>query len=184
MFAKSITTALGFVLLPLMFSMSGIQEEVEPAQGQSSQITGVTQTNNQAQTLWSRPDNSRSAFATSLGLTSQRYGGVDRKILEAAKMLRQADSSEEQAKAREALVDLLAADYDSRLADYEKYLEDLENQLSEMREKLAKRRGAKSKMIDLRIKVLEAEADELGWPSRMNSRWGSSFPGRLESREC
>lgn len=94
---------------------------------------------------------------------------VDAEIRRAAEQLRTAESSSERQEAEESLRRLLSDDYDNRLNDYEKYLDQLEQRLSEMRSKLTRRREAKSKMIDLRIKVLEAEADDLGWPSRVSN---------------
>jgi chromosome segregation ATPase len=106
---------------------------------------------------------------------------LEQSTKEAAKDLRQSKSRDEKDAARGKLVELLGEDYDARLAEYEKYLDELEERLVSMRDKLAKRRDAKEKMIELRIEVLKAEADDLGWPSRMNRSWGSGFPRKLES---
>lgn len=98
---------------------------------------------------------------------ANRFGKADKEIREAAKAMRQADSRDDKDAAEEKLRELLGADYDSRLNDYTSYLDELEKSLAEMRAKLEKRRGAKEDMIDLRIKVLVAEEDDLGWPTRM-----------------
>lgn len=91
-------------------------------------------------------------------------------IKKAARSLRTAESTDDKKAAEKTLRDLLSKDYDSRLAGYEKHLDEMEAKLKEMRTKLKRRRDAKSEMIDLRVKVLEAEADDLGWPARTNSR--------------
>ena len=105
--------------------------------------------------------------------TQQRV--VDKKIEEAARSFRQAKPAERE-QAEEQLRNLLSDDYDDRLASYDEYLGELEKQIDEMRIKLEKRRRAKPEMIDLRVQVLEAEADDLGWPTRMSK---NSFPRRL-----
>ena len=120
--------------------------------------------------------NSESVFG--LATTNSRYAQLrkqERDISNAAKQLRTAKTGTEKKAAEDKLRKLLAADYDSRLNDYEKHLDNLAAQLKQMRTKLQKRRSAKSDMIDLRVKVLKAEADDLGWPSRINR---SRFPSR------
>ncbi len=64
----------------------------------------------------------------------------------------------------------LETDYDARLESYEKHLDHLETELAKMRDQLQKRKMAKSAMVDLRLQVLKAEADDLGWPNEINSR--------------
>jgi len=91
-------------------------------------------------------------------------------IMKAARSLRTAESTDDKQAAEKTLRELLSKDYDSRLAGYEKHLDEMEAKLKEMRDKLKRRRAAKSEMIDLRVRVLEAEADDLGWPARTNSR--------------
>ena len=100
---------------------------------------------------------------------------TDGKIAEAAKAVRQAKSEDQRSTAINTLTKLLRDDYDDRLGGYDEYLDQLEEKLVEMRSKLQKRREAKDEMIKLRIKVLEAEAEDLGWPERMSGR----FPLRL-----
>ena len=109
-------------------------------------------------------------------LTSEQRK-TDGKIAEAAKAVRQAKSEDERSKTTEKLTTLLSDDYDDRLEGYDEYLNQLEEKLVEMRSKLQKRREAKDQMIKLRIKVLEAEAEDLGWPERMSGR----FPSRLST---
>ena len=101
---------------------------------------------------------------------------MDKKVAEAAKNLRQSKSGDERLATIETLKTLLRADYDDRLAGYDEYLNQLEEKLVEMRGKLQKRREAKEEMIELRIKVLESEAEDLGWPVRMSGRSHFLFP--------
>lgn len=105
---------------------------------------------------------------------------LDREIEDAAKALRQAEDRTEREDAKESLVELLSKDYDDRLAGYQASIDELEEKLSEMKDKLERRRRAKNEMIDLRIQVLEAEAEDLGWPARVNSGRLPQFPARVE----
>ena len=91
---------------------------------------------------------------------------LDELIREEAINFRQAADQGSRDRAEEKLIDLLSKDYDERLKGYQENLDRLEKELNEMRRKLQKRREAKDEMIRLRIKVLEAEADDLGWPER------------------
>lgn len=91
------------------------------------------------------------------------------RIREATQALRSAESSSDREKAQEQLREVLLEDYDARMDAYENYLTELENRLSEMKKKLDRRRQAKSDMVNLRIQVLEAEADDLGWPEDSSS---------------
>lgn len=91
----------------------------------------------------------------------------DQEIGEAAKALRQADTSADRADAEAKLEELLSSDYDDRLKGYDDYLNELEEKVTKMRSQLQKRRDAKAEMIQLRIQVLESEAEDLGWPQRM-----------------
>ncbi len=182
MLTKSISATIGVVLLPILFSVIGGQDEVVPIAEQDLKATSIAQVP-QEKSLWAK-SNATSSRSSFFGLTSNRRS-EDQKINEAAKALRQATTSDDKTAAIENLTNLLSADYDSRLAEYDAYLDSLEQQLASMRDKLLKRREAKLKMIELRIKVLEAEADDLGWPSRIGRGLNSQFPSRfgLESRD-
>lgn len=115
------------------------------------------------------PKNTQNENRFFLNLTSSNEDRkTDAAIMETARKMRQADSTDEKKDLENSLRDLLSKDYDNRLDTYDDYLNGLEKQLEEMRAKLQLRRDAKSKMIDLRVKVLEAEADDLGWPSRVS----------------
>ena len=164
MLAKLLTAAVSMVAVPTMFLAVGTQDQNDQAAAPAAIATVPGQAS--TSTLWSRtPSASFPRPTTVFGLTGRN--STDNKIQEATKAMRQAESSSERAEAKDKLVALLSEDYDSRLSDYEEHLEDLEKQLDEMRAKLKKRRQAKDDMIDLRIKVLEAEADDLGWPTRV-----------------
>ena len=84
----------------------------------------------------------------------------------ALRKLKAADSDDARKEAEGELKTALESDYDDRLADYEKNLDALEDEIKKMREQLKRRRNAKDEMVRLRIEVLKAEADDLGWPSR------------------
>lgn len=182
MFNKSIAATIGIALISVVVSMSEVQEEAQPATANSIDSKDVFEAINKSTTRWERTGDAKSQLRDRFFTLSSKRRDDEKTIKEAARALRQGITSEEQEAAKATLAELLGADYDSRLADYEKHLEKLEKQLAVMRGKLEKRREAKAKMIELRIEVLKAEADDLGWPSRMSDRFGSSnFPGRFGS---
>ena len=92
----------------------------------------------------------------------------------ATQKLKNSDSSNRD-EAKEELRKALSAEYDEVLAQYDKNLDRLAKQLQAMQEKLEKRKSAKDDMIKLRMQVLEAEADDLGWPGQ-TGRTGFSGP--------
>lgn len=93
------------------------------------------------------------------------YEVIQNKVNEAKSNLKNADNSEDRAEARDALAAALAEDYDARLDQYEAEIKRMEEELKAMRKKLDRRRSAKAEMIQLRMQLLEAEADDLGWPA-------------------
>jgi DNA repair exonuclease SbcCD ATPase subunit len=99
------------------------------------------------------------------GLTQQE-NELDQQIRQEAINFRQAADTGSRERAKEKLEGLLSRDYDERLKGYEDNLNALEKRLQEMRDKLQRRREAKDDMIRLRVKVLEAESEDLGWPER------------------
>ena len=104
-----------------------------------------------------------------------------KEIKDSANAMRTAKTDDERKKAEQKLRGLLDKEYDERIAGYEKYLNEMEAKLKEMRNRLQRRRSAKSDMIDLRIKVLAAEADDLGWPAK-NRRFPGLLPGSDSGR--
>ncbi len=99
---------------------------------------------------------------------------IQNRISQATQLVSNAKTDDERETAEEQLKEALGEDYDARLDDYESHLDQMEKQLAEMRAKLKRRRAAKTEMIQLRMQVVAAEADELGWPSRA-SRFPSTF---------
>lgn len=174
MLAKLLTAAVGMAVVPAMFLAVGPQGQ--SGQADADAPTAVAESPRRSSTIWSR---SPGAIFPTTAYGLARRDSTDSKIQAAAKELRQAESSSERSEAKDKLMGLLSEDYDSRLKEYEEYLDGLEKQLEEMRGKLRKRRQAKDDMIDLRIKVLEAEADDLGWPTRMRGSraFGVTVPG-------
>ena len=168
MIIKTLFVACGLVTASL-FAVGAVNQQ-EPATLEAPGISPTTRYVTQAITT----DGSVAQLAEAQPLLIYR---IDGKITEAAKAVRQAKSEEERSKTTEKLTKLLSDDYDARLEGYDEYLNQLEAKLVEMRSKLQKRREAKDQMIKLRIKVLEAEAEDLGWPERMSGR----FPSRLST---
>ena len=97
-------------------------------------------------------------------------------VKKATEALKKAESRDEIAEAREELRKALAADYDVRLDHFQSEIDAMAERLDAMRAKLAKRRDAKDEMVELRLKVVEAEADDLGWPNPVSAR---NLPGEL-----
>ena len=101
-----------------------------------------------------------------------------REIADATQQLRDTNDTKQRAAARQRLAELLSTDYDERLRAHGDDLDRLEEQLAQMRKRLEKRRAAKQDMIELRLRVLETEASDLGWPARRDwnaataTRWG------------
>ena len=165
MFAK---TSLTILLALTTFGVTyGWQDSTASSPGQS------------AVTIFGTTDSSRFGLAR-----TARKPSADQLIMEAVKTLKAAEGSAARTEAKDKLVELLSQDYDARLVSYDKQIRSLEEQIVEMRDRLDRRRRAKDDMIELRIKVLEAEADDLGWPSmiRGRSQFGQQsfgFPSRL-----
>ncbi len=155
MYLKTITLCLASVA----FVAGGMQpqEATTNPNTQNSRVTGITS-----------------------GSFFNQEPSIRRKIQDASNALRNTQSADDRAAAEQTLRELLAEDYDALLAGYETYLDQAEARIKEMRTKLQRRRDAKSDMIDLRVKVLEAEADDLGWPSKMRS---NRFPGLTTTSE-
>lgn len=163
----------------------------EPAQNTASGQSSANQSSSPSRRAISGPARTWNVGPGGIALpssSSSRYNSffdrsanseqrqAEQMIVETAKSLRQAESSEEREAAEEKLRGLLAADYDDRMKEYAEYLDELEQKLKEMQTKLQRRRDAKQDMIDLKIKVLLAEAEDLGWPARMNQ---DRFPADL-----
>lgn len=93
------------------------------------------------------------------------------------KKLSSTDDANEKSKLEQEIKQLLNGQYDKKMDAYEKHLTELEGKLEKMRSQLQKRRDAKSDMVGLRMKVLMAEADDLGWPSDLpGAQKPSNFP--------
>lgn len=86
-------------------------------------------------------------------------------VQRATQTMKLAKSDDARATAETVLREALTNDYDLKMKGYEEHLEKLEKELEAMRDRLSRRRAAKAEMVELRIKVLKAEADDLGWPS-------------------
>lgn len=104
---------------------------------------------------------------TALALVNNENRAMEKRIDTAVEKLRGAESSAERSDAEEELESALSEEYSARLDSYEEYLGKLDEELADMRKRLKRRREAKDEMIALRIKVLTAEAEDLGWPSNL-----------------
>lgn len=169
MFTKFLTATIAMAAVPAMFFAAGAQEPARPNTPEPPRVIVSTDQGGQSGiSQWTR---SSQGVAGIFGLNS-----TDQQIAAAAKAMRQAETSSARSQAKDRLMLLLSEDYDSRLSEYDAYLQEMEKQLEDMRARLEKRRQAKDEMIDLRIKVLEAEADDLGWPTRVRRNRTFAFP--------
>lgn len=134
---------------------------------QTVETTGTNLTQGQEGTFGL--GNTQSAFFQE-SEEQKAYRELRNRISTATELMRNAESESDRTKAQEELRTALAEDYDARLNLYQSHLDQLESQLADMRAKLKRRREAKNDMVELRIQVLAAEANDLGWPS--------SSPGR------
>ncbi len=115
-----------------------------------------------------------------------RVSNQPSEVVVAIDQLKKAETEGDRKDAEANLKDALGKEYDQRLDAYAKYLDDLEAKLDAMKSKLEKRRDAKSEMVRLRVEVIKAESNDLGWPdSNSNpalylrgSRSSSQFPTR------
>jgi hypothetical protein len=106
------------------------------------------------------------------------------KIKSMLKVLESTDNTSDKNAIEQEIKQLLNEQYDQKMKVYEKQLAELESKLEKMRSQLQRRRDAKADMVDLRMKVLMAEADDLGWPSDVKSgRFSAAFgtPGSSRS---
>jgi len=98
--------------------------------------------------------------------------------------LKKAESDSDREDAETKLGDALGKEYDQKLDAYAEYLDELEAKLEAMRSKLEKRRDAKAEMVRLRVEVIKAESNDLGWPgSSSNTRWNPFGHSNSVSRQ-
>lgn len=121
------------------------------------------------------------SHVSGFSVSGQQPGGSwrlqnNRALNAAIKSYKAAEDGEAKEEAVDEIRGLLDESYDRALENYEEYLTNLEKKIEELREQLGKRKSAKSKIVDLRLKVITNEADGLGWPdNRSSSLFGSSF---------
>jgi hypothetical protein len=90
---------------------------------------------------------------------------TDKKLQQAIQKYRDAgDDSAVRNESRNEINDLLAEKYDLLLKNQEEELNQLEAKLNKLRNQLKQRRDAKQKMVELKLEMVLAQADGLGWP--------------------
>jgi hypothetical protein len=94
-------------------------------------------------------------------IRGQRRGTQE--IAAAAAAFRDAANDEAKATARKKLLDLLAKYFDEDMKAREAELKKVEDRVKKLRAQLDKRSSKKQEIIDLQVKVLENEADGLGF---------------------
>ena len=140
---------------------------------------GITYAQSPARTILGRYPGSVAVIGSNGDKNRSEFQKIQMEVTKAKQQLRKAESEADKEEATEALKDALGADYDARLNEYEDHLDQLAKELDDMRSKLRKKRAAKSEMVNLRLKQVMAEAEDLGWPSRVSgSSWGvrTGFP--------
>jgi hypothetical protein len=92
-----------------------------------------------------------------------RHAGVSQEIREAAEKLRDAEGAEARQAATDELDRLLGQYFDDDLKRRIEELDRIKQRVEKLREQLARRVEKRQEIIDLQIKVLENEADGLGF---------------------
>jgi hypothetical protein len=92
------------------------------------------------------------------------------KLNTAVQKLRSSDTEEEAAtEARSLLASYLEAQFDHDLSKRETQISDLQKQIDKLKSQLEKRKASKEKMVEMRLTLLENEANGLAFPHAWNS---------------
>ncbi|XZE18046.1 hypothetical protein SH449x_003329 [Pirellulaceae bacterium SH449] len=92
------------------------------------------------------------------------------KLNTAVQKLRSSDTEEEAAtEARSLLANYLEAQFDHDLSKRETQISDLQKQIDKLKSQLEKRKASKEKMVEMRLTLLENEANGLAFPPAWNS---------------
>lgn len=92
------------------------------------------------------------------------------KLNAAIQSLRSSDTEEEAlAEARSLLASYLEAQFDHDLSKREMQISDLQKQIDKLKSQLEKRKASKEKMVEMRLTLLENEANGLAFPPVWNS---------------
>ena len=110
-----------------------------------------------------------------------------REIQEAAKALHDAKDDDAKAEAQEKLTELLTKYFNEDMKNREKELGKIEERLKNLRALMQKRKAKQREIIDLQMKVLENEADGLGFFNNSPPGgpgmpgWGEFIEGKVNS---
>ena len=93
-------------------------------------------------------------------------------------LLKKATTDEERAKAKTKAREVMSKYFDQELKRREQELETIEARVKKLREHFEKRRSSKEGILDLQLKIIEHEADGLGFLSSSDSTVnpGALFP--------
>lgn len=92
------------------------------------------------------------------------------KLNAAIQSLRSSDTEEEAlTEARSLLANYLEAQFDHDLSKRETQISDLQKQIDKLKSQLEKRKASKEKMVEMRLTLLENEANGLAFPPAWNS---------------
>jgi hypothetical protein len=105
-----------------------------------------------------------------LGIAQQQQQAAQERIRAARQAMADAKSDEEKKAARTQLRQLLADVFAQDMQTRDKQAAEIESRLSKLRQQYHDRQAAKDKIIDLQLKVIEADAAGLGFPGGDSSR--------------
>jgi hypothetical protein len=101
--------------------------------------------------------------------TKESVGKLEKELASARDVIRSAKSTEsEKADAKKLLGELLDLQFEADLVDRQEQLKSLEKQLDDLRTQLQRRRDAKSKLIEMKLVMMENESSGLGFPDAWN----------------
>ncbi len=124
------------------------------------------------------PETKKLALVSSDDLDEKEVALVKEHRLEVERALTMMRSNkgtgEERAQAKRILTEELDFQFEVDLNRRRDQLKEIEKQLADFREQLIKRENAKSKLIELKLQILENESDGLGFPSSWDLPRGSS----------
>lgn len=105
-----------------------------------------------------------------------------RQVDAALAQLGKAETDEDKRVAEDALREALDKEFDANIAKRQGELEKIRERLAQMEAVLQKRLDNKEKIVGLRLQVLVAETEQLGWSQNSNSRWPTpAAPSRYSS---
>ena len=110
--------------------------------------------------------------------TRAKSNDARKQLDDAFRTFRSEDSSDQdRTKARTTLSSYLTAQFDHDQEMRRKQIKSLEEEVDKLKKQIAKREESKDKLVDLRLTLLENDANGLAFPSSFNQIPGANGPG-------